>query len=207
MSIKAYYAWRVPAAKLEAFAEQFEAYMLRIAVDRFLEIPLRELPELPKNADTVWHKKDQGSVRQMIGQVKKAYYASKASMRDPICDVDCGYNVFTDGGNLVIVPWGEYYLYSNFQEESKGVWRDWAYWNNTDPDEDVPAREWNARRRFWEDVYDHDKRFARTVINMSDTIPRAQFMQTVADHVGVKRKDDSSLWSTGYVLGWIERDE
>ena len=58
----------------------------------------------------------------------------------------------------------------------KGYIKDFAYWDNTDPDEEVSKKEWNERQRVW-DAFDH----WQTSIVFQDYLMRSNYYLTDDD--------------------------
>lgn len=63
----------------------------------------------------------------------------------------------------------------------KGYIKDFAYWDNTDPDEEVSKKEWNERQRVW-DAFDH----WQTSIVFQDYLMRSNYYLTDEDRKEIK---------------------
>lgn len=68
--------------------------------------------------------------------------------RDPFVDTDFTVTVFPDGRDLLGIVFSEHQAWIRKWFEVADV-DDYAYWNNTDPPDNVSAVEWRQRERRW----------------------------------------------------------
>lgn len=79
--------------------------------------------------------------------VKKA---SASSQRDPLFCIDCGVSLWINGRYAYVIPNGEEFTrkgikYPKWVEE-------YAYWDNSDPPEHIPYKQWKMRGKAWDRV-------------------------------------------------------
>lgn len=78
--------------------------------------------------------------------------AGASGERDPLNDFEVGFSAWfdpTDAGYFLINPFSEQHGMRADLVAGLGG-QDWSYWDNTDPDENVPDGEWAARKASWD---------------------------------------------------------
>ena len=153
MSTKIYWAWRVPADRLNDFIDMARDQLLLAVRDRIRVLmttanasKIGEAPEWAKT-DAARERWEQGRRYEVVESLCVA--AAKGGERDPICDVECGFNVWLHDGHAYFIPIAEHWL----KDLIKVPWaEDFRYWNNTDLPDGVSEETWDARGRTWDAV-------------------------------------------------------
>lgn len=78
-------------------------------------------------------------------------------------DLQSGYTLIPYGKYFYGWPWGKFQCYRVELFKIPGV-RDYAYWNNTDRDEEVTRREWKKRGDVWDKILDSRYFFDHKII-------------------------------------------
>ena len=154
MSTKIYEAWRVPLAQLGEFAAAFDAHTMAKAGERLMVLAAAVKPEVvekwvekyPKSAEERGPELE--CTARIVTVLNVAHKASMAMQRDPWFCLDAALYFHILDGHALIRPAAEYFLTEGFGDE----YPSWAYWNNTDPDENVSVKEWAERERTWNEV-------------------------------------------------------
>ena len=168
MSIKVYEAWRISSKEFPGFYRN-----IQVAV---VDMIARSLISESRYVDT-------GKMRDYYSSVPSAEYRTLTS--DPIKDLKLRIlfiieayqrstmettvyrleNGFPKRAELFAYPYSNFVAFGIFRGYINGLstWinsypgvSDFSYWNNTDRDERVSNREWNARGRFWNEILDSD---------------------------------------------------
>jgi hypothetical protein len=81
--------------------------------------------------------------------LKNCIEAAKRRTFDPF-DIECGLNMWIHKNKTYIIPICPNFISRNL---TMPAWcEDYCYWDNTDWPEGMTSREWNARRKNWENV-------------------------------------------------------
>lgn len=159
MSIKIYYAVRFPLAN---FTEGLD-YLH----DRMLD-----------NIKLVYHKllKSIEIDKVSTDREKKFYLIRLASTEPKIFQEllpDGGWNIWIHKNYVYAIPFGAYIYYENICDASSN-WPEWLedfhYQNQSDPPEDIPEEEYEAREEIWEEIclgHNREKngQFARKLVH------------------------------------------
>jgi hypothetical protein len=90
--------------------------------------------------------------------------AIKSSARDPMWDLGCAVTILPVRARihsktedlLLALLHADQKEYAKLWGSLRGV-EEWPYWDNTDPPEDIPYREWRRRGRIWDQaLWNHD---------------------------------------------------
>lgn len=75
-------------------------------------------------------------------------------LRNPLVDTQFDLLFIPLPGYCIGICYTEHSEWFDFWLAIPGV-RDWSYWNNTDPDENVSAEEWASRKKDWDSLGFH----------------------------------------------------
>lgn len=153
MSTKIYHAYRVPRSRLNDFIDSVREQMLD-AVTAHVQ-GLMPFVALPEDWDAGVcgdaERKRIEQYRRFEQVMKRAVEAAQSSHRDLAFDLECGLNIWLNGRYAYVMPIGEQWILN--QVKSPADWAiDYSYWNNVDPPEEVPSREWGRRSKAWDRI-------------------------------------------------------
>ena len=204
MSTKIYTAWRVRPSKIQSFLECVREYMMAQVVDRAKQLMGAVKPQAlaqyvkDKYGDETFDKfkervETNGEPLRLRFVLKAAYKASLDHCRNPYVDMDCGVNLYPSGKWAYIIPWGEYYTYTDFEPPEFA--EEYGYWNNTDEPEGMTRRRWRTREKNWDHVLDNMDalRMRYAVVHLSDNFGMGSGVQELASMIVGK---DASFSST-----------
>jgi hypothetical protein len=86
--------------------------------------------------------------------------------RDVSYDLDLCVLFAPHNKKILLFPYYEQHEYLGLL---KKYFNDYGYWNNTDKPDDVSVKNWNVRRKSWNDVLD-EKMLKYTLLNPSDSV-------------------------------------
>lgn len=87
--------------------------------------------------------------------------------RNPLVDTQFDLLFIPLDGYSIGICYTEHHEWFETWLAREGV-RSWAYWNNTDPDEDVSDEEWSARKRDWDSLGFHVPAMAGFTISVTN---------------------------------------
>ncbi len=162
-----------------------------------IPLPVTEAPEEPPKASrsTWWTVTEELEAEQAKCRA--------GHRREPLIDCDAELSLW-------IRPTGGRVL-GMVQEERLGVrdvlialpgFEDYAYWNNTDPDENVSSRAWRARGRAWDEVLDSETvpvlsmRLQPGFAHLEDVTPYLPSLEERLGHYATRRVQDEHLRET-----------
>lgn len=205
MSTKIYTGWRVPGSRLGRFTNEFDhtclGNALTIAANLMTTVTSERIQERLATIKNNWWVKEYGeekAIKLMKARQTLALlvYQSRRSTRFPGMDIDCGFVAHPDGTYFNIWPTGEFSLIEGFDYTKCGA-RDWSYWNNSDPDEDVTPQEWGRRAASWNRVLDGNNdyiRLFRETISMKNCTSQLLFSDHFAKHIKLPNARQSAGW-------------
>lgn len=132
MSTKIYHAWRMRPERYPLFVDRLAGYAYARAAEHFKAVMAPRRRDIPT-------------------AVQRLYYASHLLTWE-IGSVDCRVEAAFFGRLVYAVPFSDLGL---FGFEPGLPFQEFWYWNNTDKPEEIPRREWTARRRVWNRVLAH----------------------------------------------------
>jgi len=92
---------------------------------------------------------------------KRCRNVINSTERDVSYDLDLSILFAPANKKILIYP---YYEYREYFDLLKKYFKDYGYWNNSDKPEDVSEKNWNIRRKTWNDVLDN-KMLKYTLLN------------------------------------------
>ena len=152
MSTKIYTGWRVRTSHLNEFLDLIRAHMFTIVltdVDSLAgDVKDEAVAERMKRISLPAYSQEATERGMRVEIVLEL--AKKPEFRQSILALDCGVNVWLDGGLAYVIPWGHPNRYATFEAPE---WvEDYPYWDNTDRPNDIPASTWRQRGRNWDRV-------------------------------------------------------
>lgn len=118
--------------------------------------------------------------------VDRAHRIDREGLRDPEADFGLEIVLLRSAGDVLLLVNTERTAWEE-AAMSELVAEPFGYWDNTDPPEDIEARDWDARRRLWNDALSADPHarpaFAGLTARLSETRIEAVPASAVALHV------------------------
>lgn len=164
MSTKIYNAVRFPADKLNNFLDWSRGRMLRSVKERLESLMEGVKPEALGKCPPHFRKKGGKAVWERHARMKivmaECRRAAQTTLRDPIFDIECGFNLWLHNGYFYAIPIAEPWIIKSIETRRPRWVEEYHYQNQTDQPRDISDKEWNQRRRNWEKVClnDHNAR-------------------------------------------------
>lgn len=98
-----------------------------------------------------------------------------SKQRKELCNMDCSFNFWLDKGIVYFIPYLPCWQVAKIPNVMKKRYnlQDYSYWNNSDPPEEIPDKEWGKRGKTWDrlalDPFDkwNENRYERVMIDAS----------------------------------------
>lgn len=78
--------------------------------------------------------------------------AANSGQRDPLFDIECGFNVWLHKGYFYVIVIAEGYITESVRTRKPRWVEEYHYQNQADQPKEISDRDWNERRRNWEAV-------------------------------------------------------
>jgi hypothetical protein len=160
VSTKIYVAYRFPVARLNEFFDLTAKIVFDRAAERIKQlmetaVDEKKAKEQYDNYAKGWKNSGYTVPPYLMTGVRLGLVLelcrtqSKSVYRDPIVDVEFGWNVWINAdGFAYVIPWGEHWIRKDLKLPK---WcEDFCYWNNTDPPDDIPYEEFKKRGEIWD---------------------------------------------------------
>lgn len=160
MSVKIYTAFRCPSACTNEAIDFWQKYLFNSSCETLNKV-VAHLPELEQYKAAIKH------VRE---------WSKKEDGENGFNYLECSVNFYFHQNKVYMVPWrsGSWFLnidsYPLFLEP-------FEYYNNTDKPQNISLKEWNKRKKIWNEILDHDERkLILNVVNIKDNYSRSLFL-------------------------------
>lgn len=159
MSTKIWTAWRVPKARLnEALDVLHDKYWKHIVkhygllIDAVDDVKLKEKypnADLTNKKFRTWY-----AGFEVWDTLRKADHEckQKSSPLPATFNMCVSFNIWTDENYAYIIPYAPYGWTDSFDRNRPKWFRDFHYQNQTDRPAKITSREWNMRRKKWDEV-------------------------------------------------------
>jgi len=169
MSTKIYEGYRFPVEHLNDFIDHVREHQLAALVEKVRALMALVPDERVREELSTWEAvpDDIEKVKQYIRWSIVAERLCEASQRPEksLFAVDSGWNFWLHGRFVYAIPWGQEFEHRALELPYV---EDFAYWDNTDPPENVSDEEWKRRGEIWEEVCLrrwNDRRLFYTVVD------------------------------------------
>ena len=194
MSTKIYEAYRFPRGKLEDFIRLFNIICLeQVAEEAGATVLLEKVRRATRKSlfGKRWISKKinynyADEDIDLIWTLATAMQMSKQGRNDGF-NFDCSFNVWVKGGFCYVIPYVANHIHLN--KELPKWCRDYSFWDNSDPDEEVSAKEWYQRRIIWEEFTDDWDKSRMTHVTLELKTPYQTGLQTL-----LKTMNDDEKW-------------